>query len=289
MNKDLTLVFSSYQSYHLLKKILKQFHNKYKILIIENSLDIKIKNILEKRFNNTEVIIPNKNLGLAKSYNLGIKKAKTKFVFLNNPDMEISNKSIKDLILCAKKIKNFGAISPVFANEKTYKNYRIYKQRKRINSNFFRKFNIEEVDLLDNNLFISKSIAKKNLFDESYFLFFETFDFVHKLKLNGKKLYTIKKIKFKHLGASSLPKKFDNLVKKTRSFHYNWSKFYYLKKNFGYLHALKKIIPNIVRGLKKFIINIIKLDFKEAQLNLLELYGVLVSILLLKSFFRPTN
>ena len=188
-----------------------------------------------------------------------------------------------------KKIKNFGAISPVFENEKTYKNYRIYKQRKRINSNFFRKFNIEEVDLLDNNLLISKNIAKKNLFDESYFLFFETFDFVHKLKLNGKKLYTIKKIKFRHLGASSIPKKFDNLVKKTRSFHYNWSKFYYLKKNFGYLHAFKKIIPNIVRGIKKFIINIIKLDFKEAQLNLLELYGVLVSILLLKSFFRPKN
>ena len=214
MNKDLTLVFSSYQSYHLLKKILKQFHNKYKIIIIENSLDKKIKNNLEKRFNNTEVIIPNKNLGLAKSYNLGIKKAKTKFVFLNNPDMEISNKSIKDLILCAKKIKRFGAISPVFTNEKTYKNYRVYKQRKKINSNFFRKFNIEEVDLLDNNLFISKNVAKKNLFDESYFLFFETFDFVHNLKLNGKKLYTIKKIKFKHLGASSLPKKFDNLVKK---------------------------------------------------------------------------
>ena len=81
MNKDLTLVFSSYQSYHLLKKILKQFHNKYKIIIIENSLDKKIKNNLEKRFNNTEVIIPNKNLGLAKSYNLGIKKAKTRLRF----------------------------------------------------------------------------------------------------------------------------------------------------------------------------------------------------------------
>ena len=104
MNKDLTLVFSSYQSLHLLKKILKQFHNKYKTVIIENSLDKKTKNYLEKNFNNTQVIIPKENLGLAKSYNLGIKKAKTKFVFLNNPDMEITNKSIEDLIFCAKKI-----------------------------------------------------------------------------------------------------------------------------------------------------------------------------------------
>ena len=46
MNKELTLVFSSYQSQHLLKKILAQFDNKYKIIIIENSLDFKIKNFL---------------------------------------------------------------------------------------------------------------------------------------------------------------------------------------------------------------------------------------------------
>ena len=103
MNKDLTLVFSSYKSLHLLKKILSQFHNKYKTIIIENSLDKNTKNYLEKNFNNTQVIIPKENLGLARSYNLGIKKAKTKFVFLNNPDMEITNKSIEDLIFCAKK------------------------------------------------------------------------------------------------------------------------------------------------------------------------------------------
>ena len=91
MNKELTLVFNSYQSQHLLKKILPRFHSQYKIIIIENSLDKKVKILLEKKFKNTEVIIPKKNLGLAKSYNLGIKRAKTKFVFLNNPDMEISN------------------------------------------------------------------------------------------------------------------------------------------------------------------------------------------------------
>ena len=130
MHKDLTLVFSSYQSFNLLNKILSRFHNKYKIIIIENSLDKKIKIALEKKYNNTEVIIPEKNLGLAKSYNLGIKKAKTKFVFLNNPDMEITDRSIKNLIYCAKKLKNFGAISPIFMNEKLYKNYKIFSQKK---------------------------------------------------------------------------------------------------------------------------------------------------------------
>ena len=42
MNKDLTIVFSSYQSQKLLNKILTKFQNKYKIIIIENSLDYEI-------------------------------------------------------------------------------------------------------------------------------------------------------------------------------------------------------------------------------------------------------
>ena len=287
MNKDLTLVFSSYQSKHLLQKILKRFQNKYKTIIIENSLDIKIKVFLEKKFKNTEVIIPKENLGLAKSYNLGLKKAKTKFVFLNNPDMEITDNSIKNLIYCAKKIKKFGALSPCFMNEKIFKNYEIFKKKKSNNSYIFKKFDIEEVDLLDNNLFIKKSNIGRDIFDENYFLFFETLDFTRQLRLKAKKLYVIKKIRFNHFGASSLPKKFDNLVKKTRAFHYNWSKFYYLKKNFGYLTALKKILPNLFKAFKKIIINISKLNFKEVQLNFLELYGILTSILFFKSFFRP--
>ena len=131
MNKDLTIVFSSYQSQHFLKKNLKQLKDKYKIIVIENSLDLKIKKKFEAEFKNVSVIIPKKNLGLAKSYNLGIKKAKTQFVFLNNPDIKIKNQAIKDLITCAKKIKNFGIISPTYKIQKIYKNYEIIKIKKK--------------------------------------------------------------------------------------------------------------------------------------------------------------
>ena len=139
MNKDLTLVFSSYQSQHLLTNLLRKFDKKYRIIVIENSLDLSIKQLFEKKFKNVNVIIPKKNLGLAKSYNLGIKKAKTKFVFLNNPDMIIDDKSIKGLIHCAKKIKRFGAISPAFKKENIYKNYKIFNKKKKSKIKIFQK------------------------------------------------------------------------------------------------------------------------------------------------------
>lgn len=288
MNKELTLVFSSYQSQHLLKKILAQFDNKYKIIIIENSLDFKIKNFLEKKFKSVEVIIPKKNLGLAKSYNLGIKKAKTKFVFLNNADISINDKAVKDLILCAKKINNFGAIAPTFKNERVFKNYEIYSKKKIDDSGIFKKFQIIEVDLLDNNFLINKRNIKKNYFDENFFLYYETLDFITNLKKKGKKIYAVKKIKFHHFG-SSLPSKFNNLVHKTRSFHYAWSKFYFLKKNYNYFYALRKILPNIIRAIKNIIIGCLKMDFEIIQLSLLQLYGIFSALILLKSFYRPKN
>ena len=47
MNKDLTIVFNSYFSGKNLYRILKDL-KKYKIIIIENSLDKKLKKDLEK-------------------------------------------------------------------------------------------------------------------------------------------------------------------------------------------------------------------------------------------------
>ena len=152
----------------------------------------------------------------------------------------------------------------------------------------FKKFKIIEVDLLDNNFLVDKIQIRNSLFDENYFLYFETFDFTHNLAKQGKKIYVVKKIRFHHLG-SSLRSEYKNLIIKTRSFHYSWSKFYYLKKNFNYFFALRKILPNIFQSIKKILIGIIKLDFRLVQLSLLELLGIFSGILYLKSFYRPKN
>ena len=45
--------------------------------------------------------------------------------------------------------------------------------------------------------------------------------------------------------SNSVDNKYSLISKLTRAWHYNWSKFYYYKKNYNYFFALKKIIPNI--------------------------------------------
>ena len=72
-NKSVTLIFGAYFSHKHIQRICKNTNKKYKIIVIENSLDKEFKKEIEKKYKNTKVIIPEDNVGLAKSYNIGIK------------------------------------------------------------------------------------------------------------------------------------------------------------------------------------------------------------------------
>ena len=286
MNKNLTLIFCSYQSQYFLEKVLRRFYKKYPIIIVENSCDKSIRDELKSKFKNINFIIPKKNLGVASSYNLAIKKAKSKFVFLNNPDIEISNFAIRKLITCANKIKNFGIISPVYKNERIFRNYEILSSKKEYINKTTKKFNVREVDLIDNSFLISKRIIKKIMFDEKFFLYFEVFDFAKNLKKTGKKLYVAKNIKFNHYGSSSVPIKYSNLVEKTRAFHYNWSKFYFYKKNYNYLYALRKCFLKLLKFPVMMIYYKITLNNEQFDGNKYGFLGLFNSIIGKKSSYR---
>ena len=56
MNKKLTIVLVCYFSHGIINKVLKTL-KQYKVIIIENSLDARFKEDLEKKYNNVEVRI----------------------------------------------------------------------------------------------------------------------------------------------------------------------------------------------------------------------------------------
>ena len=63
---DFTVVIVSFKSFHLVEKHIKNIDKKYKIIIIENSLDKDLKTRIEKNYSNVTVILPQKKLGLWK-------------------------------------------------------------------------------------------------------------------------------------------------------------------------------------------------------------------------------
>ena len=100
-----TIVFLSLHSEAHIKRLVSSIEKKYPIIVIENSLNHKLKKELEEKNENVKVIIPPKNLGFTSGYNLGIKESKTDFVFLNAADIVLSNKCLSDLEECVLNIE----------------------------------------------------------------------------------------------------------------------------------------------------------------------------------------
>ena len=283
----LSVIVISFQSNHLLKKILSNFKKKHQIIIIENSM-IQSTKMLEKKFRNVNVVIPRENLGYAKAFNLALKKCKNNFVLTITPDVVINENLIKKIEKIINNFKKFTLLAPEYKNQKIYKNFTSFK-----NNEFLKKkicnFKIEKVKDIDWCFcIINKNKFKKSkILDENFFMYFETMDLCKKLEKLKHKMFVIKGLKFRHLGTSSSQKKFNNEILINRNWHFSWSKFYFFKKNQSYIYALKKIIPNIYKNTIGIFISLVKINFFEARLNLASLMGALNSICLRKSSYRP--
>ena len=93
-NKLVTLILVSYHSKKNLKSFLDRISSRYNIIVTENSLDIVLKNEMEKNYSNVRVLIPNYNLGNGGGINFALEHIKTKYAFYLDIDIELSENSI---------------------------------------------------------------------------------------------------------------------------------------------------------------------------------------------------
>jgi len=281
----LTVVIPSFHSEKNIEDRILEINEKFKIIIIENSQNFNLKKKLENNHKNVEVIIPNENLGWGKAANLGINTSKTDFVFLTQPDVKILDNCLEKLSSLITVFKDFSVITPYDVGNTDFKNYEIYKKYPKINNE---KFFLEEVDYVDLTWLINKSnFNSSNLWDEKIFLYFEAMDFAKRLKMNNKKIFIVKNIQTFHIGSSSHDPNLNHYALLTRAWHYNWSKFYFLKKHYGFFYALKKNISVLFKIIKKIIRSLIFFKKNDFLLAFAELRGLISSICFRPSSYRP--
>ena len=95
------------------------------------------------------------------------------------------------------------------------------------------------------------------LFDENFFMYFESFDLCKRILDHNKKMYVRTDLKFIHEGTRSTDEKYLFKVMLSKSWHYCWSKYYFNKKHYGMLYALKKIFPNFMRANDKYTFSLL--------------------------------
>ena len=282
MNNSVTIIIPSYRSKKFILSHLKNLSYIYKIIIIENSYDKSLTGIIKKKFRNVDIYLK-KNIGYGSAVNFASKKVKTKYFFVMNPDVKLYSNTLKNLIKVAKKINNFGAIGPIyFDQKKKYKKNKILEKKK----------------IIAAAMLVQTKIFKRiKGYDENFFLYYEDDDFFQKCNLLKLKLYLVTDSLFDH---TKYQKKgetlnlhsttFSNKDEKNSTFfvggwHGQWSKFYYFKKYNGFFKAILKCMPNVLMNLIQILPYII-LNPHKAKYKYFKIEGFLCSLLGMSSFKR---
>ena len=250
---------------NLLKKFIKNLDKKNNLIIINNSKNYDFSKIkLPKKTK----IIKSSNRGYGAALNLGLKHCKTKYAIISNIDVIFKKNFISDFLLIAKKIKKFAILIPNHKN------------------NNYQDELVENYDGEGATMLINVKKINKLKFDENFFLYYEETDLFFKCKKNNYKVFIINNLKIKHKRSSSISYNNNNL-QFFMKWHFMWSMFYFYRKNYNFLYALKKTYLLICKDLIKLIFYMLTFDKISFKVRFYRLHGIACSIIGLKAYKRP--
>ena len=248
----------------LIFKCLEHLKN-FKILILDNASNKKLRDQILNKFDIKEYIHLNKNLGYSKGHNYLSNKVDTKYILILNADCQIDEKNIKNLLKSFVKYKDCGLISPTTFNDKFEQSYN--------GGLFFENQNQYEITKISGDtcfqtvLGAAMLIEKKffidlGKFNENMFLFFSDYDLCKKIRKSNKSVIQTRSAKALHIHGTS---KVKNILKKTylREFNMTYDQLYYFNINKLENILLKKLKKQHFNYLFKLIINLFFLRFKK--------------------------
>ena len=294
--KNITVVIVTYRTpENIILNCLNSISKDIRVLIIENSEKFFIEEKILSKYDNVEIYCSGKNLGYGAGNNFGLKKVKTDYALILNPDTICADEFFNNLPEIINQTEDFSIIGCQYLDDKIFMPAGFFDNQK--NKEFVKKFrenNINEISKVDwvtgqSMLINLKKFGNSEIFDEKFFLYFEEFDLCKSLMVKNENVFSCKKLKVKHLGFKS---SFDenstkrNSITHLREWHWMWSTFYFYKKNFGYFYALKKIIGKFLKAFLKTIFFSITLNRKKKEKYKYRFLGIYNAILGNSSNFR---
>ena len=279
LNKDLTIVFVSFLSKNIIEKPISQIPSDIPIIVVENSQDIELKNILEKKFKNVKVIIPRVNTGNGGGANIALRHANSKYVLYLDVDVELNKDTLDILYFHANKLKDFSILGPSIDGLN-------YKKRDYVKLNNFEKVHSMNFITGCALFFNMRAIKEIGFFDEKIFLYYEENDlYLRSLKKNYK-IYLIEDAKIKHYGNRSTDLIEKSSIEINRNWHLMWSTFYFHKKHYGIFEAYKKTIFKFFSALFKYIVFLILRKKVKKNIYFARMSGIFNAVMGKKSWFR---
>ena len=180
---QITIVINTFYSEDKIHNCLNSIDNNTKVIVVENSDNIKFKNELQNKYSNVECILTGQNLGYAKGNNLGLSKVKSKYALILNPDAKLDNNALENFLISANNFSNFAIIGPAKQDE--------YSS----DDNNKNKDQVFQVDTLKGfAMFLNLDQFKEiGFFDENFLFILRKLIYVNGYKIKIKKYIWIKK------------------------------------------------------------------------------------------------
>ena len=285
--QNLSIVIVTFKSEAVIHDCIKSIDKDIKIIVIENSNNTEFKDKLEEEYSNVSCILSHSNLGMGRGNNFGIKKTKTDFVLILNPDVILEAESINELILSAQKNPNFAVIAPI-SSDMNYPNYKLNNDKKDTIKNEY-LFQVKSVDgfaMLFNKKKLNEFIHDE-YFDENFFMYLENDDLCKRIVNAEGYIYVSSKSKIKHLGGKAVSSEYKNEVEFARNWHWIWSKFYFNKKHYGYPIAFVKGFPKFFTSSIKYIFYFLIQNKTKERIYLNRMSGFFNAAINKNSWYRP--
>jgi len=285
---DITFLIVTFKSSSVIHKCLQSIPKGYPVLVVENSSDENFKKELENSYDNLECILNYENLGYAKANNIGLEKAKTKYVFLLNPDAILKENTVQTMLVASEDIKDFALLAPVIQNEPN-PNFGFFNRdstddlKTNLVNNWYKKVDYIKGFAMFFNMEEFRTIG---FFDQNIFIYLEEIDLCKRLKVNQKNIYVISNAKITHYGGKSHDEHVNHEMEVSRNWHWMWSSFYFEKKHNGIVTAYLKTFKIFLSALLKFLI-IFLLNKKKASYYKARFLGLLNAYLCKPSSYRP--
>jgi len=276
--KDITIVIASFKSEKKIKNCLNSIDKQAKVLVIENSNNLSFKESLEKEFSNVECVLAGANIGYGSANNIGLKKVKTKYALILNPDATLLPSALENFVKATEKIYDFAIMAPYIQEEK---------------DKFDKKNDLKNISPVEVGnvkgfaMFLNISEFREvGFFDENFFFYFEEIDLCKRLINHGKKIYLIPEIKIDHGGGVSHDQSIKVEMELSRNWHWMWSTFNYHKKYKGFFVSFFIILPKMSSAIIKVLIYTLIFN-KKKKIYYQRLSGLINAIMGKRSWYRP--
>ena len=110
--KDISIVITTYKSENKLYSCLNSLPQSAKIIVVENSNDVKFKQKLNIKYPHIECILTGENKGYSAANNIGLLQVTSKYSLVLNPDTIVEKNALNNFLKTAKQYPDFWLIGP---------------------------------------------------------------------------------------------------------------------------------------------------------------------------------